>query len=35
MLPHIGHLERLLESLNENSPAVATALPDLPRMLAA
>ncbi|MEB3095747.1 thioredoxin family protein [Achromobacter sp. D10] len=35
MLPHIGHLERLLESLNENSPAIATALPDLPRMLAA
>ncbi|QKH34766.1 thioredoxin family protein [Achromobacter pestifer] len=35
MLPHIGHLERLLESLNENSAEVATALPDLPRMLAA
>lgn len=35
MLPHIGHLERLLESLNEQSPAVHTPLPDLPRMLAA
>lgn len=35
MLPHIGHLERLLESLNEDSTPVATALPDLPRMLAA
>jgi len=35
MLPHIGHLERLLESLNEDSSAVAAALPDLPRMLAA
>ncbi len=35
MLPHIGHLERLLESLNEDSAPVATALPDLPRMLAA
>lgn len=35
MLPHIGHLERLLESLDENSATVQTALPDLPRMLAA
>ena len=35
MLPHIGHLERLLESLNEDSAPVVTALPDLPRMLAA
>jgi len=35
MLPHIGHLERLLESLDENSAAVSTALPDLPRLLAA
>lgn len=35
MLPHIGHLERLLESLGEDSAAVATALPDLPKMLAA
>ncbi|MGE8686742.1 MAG: thioredoxin family protein [Achromobacter sp.] len=34
MLPHIGHLERLLESLDEHSAAVATALPDLPRLLA-
>lgn len=35
MLPHIGHLERLLASLNAESAAVNTALPDLPRMLAA
>lgn len=35
MLPHIGHLERLLESLDEHSPAVTSALPDLPRLLAA
>ena len=35
MLPHIGHLERLLESVDANSPAVATELPDLPKMLAA
>lgn len=35
MLPHIGHLERLLESLNEDSASVVTALPDLPRLLAA
>lgn len=35
MLPHIGHLERLLESLDENSATVQTALPDLPRLLAA
>ena len=35
MLPHIGHLERLLESLDEHSAAVSTALPDLPRLLAA
>ena len=34
MLPHIGHLERLLESLDEHSAVVATALPDLPRLLA-
>ncbi|MCW0206590.1 thioredoxin family protein [Achromobacter veterisilvae] len=34
MLPHIGHLERLLESLDEHSAAVSTALPDLPRLLA-
>ncbi len=35
MLPHIGHLERLLESLDENSATVQTALPDLPRLLGA
>ena len=35
MLPHIGHLERLLDSVNENSPAIATELPDLPKLLAA
>ena len=35
MLPHIGHLERLLDSLNEDSPAVTSDLPDLPRLLAA
>lgn len=35
MLPHIGHLERLLESVDETSAAVATPLPDLPRLLAA
>jgi hypothetical protein len=35
MLPHIGHLERLLESVDANSPAVATELPDLPKLLAA
>ncbi|MCY1520100.1 hypothetical protein D9M68_548710 [compost metagenome] len=35
MLPHIGHLERLLESLDEHSATVSTALPDLPRLLAA
>lgn len=34
MLPHIGHLERLLESLDEHSAAVSTALPDLSRLLA-
>ncbi|KOF53275.1 MULTISPECIES: thioredoxin family protein [unclassified Achromobacter] len=33
MLPHIGHLERLLDSLGPDSPAVATALPDLRRLL--
>lgn len=35
MLPHIGHLERLLESLDAQSAAVTAALPDLPRLLAA
>ncbi|MVW73516.1 MULTISPECIES: thioredoxin family protein [unclassified Bordetella] len=33
MLPHIGHLERLLESLTPQSPAVQTQLPDLPTAL--
>ena len=35
MLPHIGHLERLLESVNADSPAVNTELPDSPKLLAA
>ncbi|EGP45401.1 thiol-disulfide isomerase and thioredoxins family protein [Achromobacter insuavis AXX-A] len=35
MLPHISHLERLLESLDAQSAAVTAALPDLPRLLAA
>lgn len=35
MLPHIGHLERLLESLDAQSAAVTATLPDLPRLLAA
>ncbi|MBB1214010.1 thioredoxin, partial [Klebsiella pneumoniae] len=30
-----GHLERLLESLDERSAAVTSALPDLPRLRAA
>jgi len=34
MLPHIGHLERLLDSLGPDSPPVATGLPDLPALLA-
>ena len=34
MLPHIGHLERLLDSLGPDSPAVATGLPDVPALLA-
>lgn len=34
MLPHIGHLERLLNSLDEHSAAVTSTLPDLPRLLA-
>ncbi|OZI59391.1 thioredoxin family protein [Bordetella genomosp. 4] len=33
MLPHIGHLERLLESLNPDSPVVATQLPDVIALL--
>jgi hypothetical protein len=35
MLPHIGHLERLLASLHADSPAVATNLPDVRGLLAA
>lgn len=35
MLPHIGHLERLLASLDAGSPAVATNLPDIRGLLAA
>lgn len=36
MLPHIGHLERLLESLEDTAgkPAVNTRLPDLRAQLA-
>ncbi|OWT71361.1 MULTISPECIES: thioredoxin family protein [unclassified Achromobacter] len=33
MLPHIGHLERLLGTLDASSPAVATQLPDVRAML--
>ncbi len=33
MLPHIGHLERLLESLDANSASVTTQLPDLRQLL--
>ncbi|ANN79240.1 thioredoxin family protein [Bordetella flabilis] len=35
MLPHIGHLERLLASLQADSPAIATRLPDIRGLLAA
>ncbi len=35
MLPHIGHLERLLGTLTADSPAVETGLPDVRAMLAA
>lgn len=34
MLPHIGHLERLLASLTADSAAVATRLPDVRALLA-
>ncbi|MCD0503479.1 thioredoxin family protein [Bordetella petrii] len=34
MLPHIAHLERLLESLGPDSPAVSTGLPNVPALLA-
>ena len=34
MLPHIGHLERMLDSLTADSPAVSTALPDVAALLA-
>lgn len=33
MLPHIGHLERLLESLGPDAPAVSTKLPDVAGLL--
>jgi len=33
MLPHAGHLERLLDTLDDASPAVATELPDLQELL--
>jgi thioredoxin 1 len=33
MLPHIGHLERLLESLGPDSPEVSTSLPDMVSVL--
>ena len=33
MLPHIGHLERLLASLTPESPSVTTQLPDLVALL--
>ncbi|AEE68537.1 thioredoxin family protein [Bordetella pertussis] len=35
MLPHIGHLERLLDSLDPQGRPVATGLPDVARLLAA
>ncbi|ARP91622.1 thiol reductase thioredoxin [Bordetella genomosp. 9] len=35
MLPHIGHLERLLATLDAGSPAVATRLPNVRGLLAA
>ncbi|WP_144631004.1 thioredoxin family protein [Bordetella genomosp. 13] len=34
MLPHIGHLERLLDNLGHDSPAIATDLPDVKALLA-
>jgi len=35
MLPHIGHLQRLLDSLDDKAPEVVTALPpDLTKLLA-
>jgi len=33
MLPHIGHLERLLDSLGPDSPDVSTSLPDILALL--
>jgi thiol-disulfide isomerase/thioredoxin len=35
MLPHIGHLERMLENLKPDSPAVETRLPDVAALLRA
>lgn len=34
MLPHIGHLERMLDNLGMDSPAVSTQLPDVAQLLA-
>jgi len=33
MLPHIGHLERLLDVLHADSPAIATRLPNVRQLL--
>ncbi|MDQ8034163.1 thiol reductase thioredoxin [Bordetella genomosp. 1] len=33
MLPHIGHLERLLDSLGADAPAQATGLPEIEALL--
>jgi thiol-disulfide isomerase/thioredoxin len=35
MLPHIGHLERMLDNLTADSPAVSTELPNVAALLAA
>ncbi|ARP80379.1 thiol reductase thioredoxin [Bordetella genomosp. 8] len=35
MLPHIGHLERLLDTLGPDNAAVATGLPDVRALLTA
>ena len=33
MLPHIGHLERMLDNLAANGPVVGTQLPDVAELL--
>jgi len=33
MLPHIGHLQRMLENLDADGPEVRTALPDVAALL--